>query len=302
MLDKRLAEPSLEESPFLGPMGWAVIEAAPEAIIVLGESGVVAFANRRAERLFSFDRGELEGVHLSDLIPAAEPDGTLKERSGKHPKLRAAGRTVDWVGQRRDGRRFPVELSRSMMDSPLGIMQVLILRDVTERRRLEAELRRLSAHDALTGLYNRTYFEQERSRLDRGRRFPVSVIVADVDGLKKVNDSIGHAAGDTLLRRTAALLRGTFRDEDVVARTGGDEFIVLLPAVDPEGLKNTLERLRDDLRRLNELRAGSRLGLSIGGATAFSRGGLTQAILDADRRMYDEKREHVGRQSSARIA
>lgn len=279
-----------------------MVESAPEAIIVLREGGQVLSANRRAERLFGFERGELEGVHLSELVPSADPDGSLRERSGKHPKLRAAGRTVDWVGARRDGRGFPLELSRSTMDSPLGVLQVLILRDVTERRRLEAELRRLSARDALTGLFNRTYFEHERSRLDRGRRFPVSVIVVDVDGLKAVNDSVGHAAGDTLIRRTAALLRSAFRDEDVVARTGGDEFVVLLPSVDPNHLKVTMERLRSDLRRLNELRAGTKLGLSIGGATAFARGGLTQAILDADRRMYDEKREHVSRHSSARIA
>lgn len=297
-----MSEPSFEGSQFLGPVGWAVLEAAPEAIVVLREEGKILSANRRAERLFGFDRGELEGVHLTEIIPSADPDGSLRERSGKHPKLRAAGRTVDWVGVRRDARRFPVELSRSTADSPLGILQVLILRDVTERRRLEDELRRLSARDALTGLFNRTYFEHERSRLDRGRRFPVSVIAVDVDGLKAVNDSVGHAAGDTLIRRTAALLRGAFRDEDVVARTGGDEFVVLLPSVDPNELKVTMGRLRDDLRRLNELRAGTKLGLSIGGATAFSRGGLTQAILDADRRMYDEKREHVSRHSGARFA
>ena len=104
-----------------------------------------------------------------------------------------------------------------------------IMVDVTDMKKQEEQLLFLSFHDQLTGLYNRRFFEEEMKRLDSERQYPISIVLADVNGLKMVNDAYGHNAGDDLLHRTANVLRRCFRQEDIIARWGGDEFVVLLP-------------------------------------------------------------------------
>ena len=160
---------------------------------------------------------------------------------------------------------------------------------MTHHRETEARLRHLSTHDSLTELYNRAFLEAELTRLERGR-FPVSVVIIDLDNLKETNDEFGHAAGDRLLKRTAAVLRTSFRAEDIIARFGGDEFAVLLPGVDEARLEQAIQRLELDLCRHNEVHRGVDLSFSIGGATARHRGSLHAALRVADHHMYQRKR------------
>jgi len=162
----------------------------------------------------------------------------------------------------------------------------------------EEKLRYLSAHDALTGLYNRTYFEEEFTRLERGRESTVSTLIADVDGLKAVNDTQGHDAGDVLLQRAAAVLTAAFRSEDVVARIGGDEFAVLLPGADRPAVKKAQERLRNILAIHNSNAQGYPLSLSIGIATGKKGCSLAKVLKEADNRMYWEKQSKASTQDA----
>jgi len=147
----------------------------------------------------------------------------------------------------------------------------------------------------LTSLYNRAYFEEELARLGRGRGFPVSLIVADLDGLKQVNDSRGHAEGDKLIRRAGEVLQASVRAEDVVTRVGGDEFTILLPSTNTAAAEQAVSRIRNLVELNNKFHVSPVLSLSLGAATADNGRDLVEALRRADDLMYVEKRLHHGR-------
>lgn len=156
----------------------------------------------------------------------------------------------------------------------------------------EEKLVHLSTRDPMTGLYNRRFFEAELERLDRGRHYPVSVIMVDVDSLKVVNDTLGHEAGDRLILMASRALQGAFRAEDVMARIGGDEFAVILEGVDGAAATEALARIRGSVADCNGGQTEFRLSLSLGAATAAGPGALGEAWRRADRRMYEDKALH----------
>lgn len=162
---------------------------------------------------------------------------------------------------------------------------------VIDRKQSELRLQFLSTHDILTGLYNRVYFEEELTRLQQSRLFPISIVNMDVDGLKFVNDNLGHDKGDELLRRSAWLLKKGFRNEDMVARIGGDEFIVILPKTPEASANEVVNRLKNSIQNYNQNNTDFPIHLSIGIVTIEeSSCDLREAIKLADQRMYDEKR------------
>ena len=161
--------------------------------------------------------------------------------------------------------------------------------DFSVKKLTEEKLIHLNSHDILTGLYNRSYFSEEMARLERGRSFPISIAVADVDKLKQINDQQGHPAGDALLKRVAVLLTIAFRTEDVVARIGGDEFAVLLPHTDADVAKALLNRVQQAIQENNNACADEPIGLSIGVSTANEPRLLSAVFTEADQNMYAEK-------------
>ena len=169
---------------------------------------------------------------------------------------------------------------------------LFVAEDITEAHYAEERLRYTSTHDMLTGLYNWAFFEESivRTRQSEGRKYyPASIIMMDVDNLKVINDTIGHNAGDELLRRVGGILMSSFRDGDVVARVGGDEFAALLPGAGADALPHILRRINNRLREAT-LVAGLRLDvLSIGASTANTPEELDDARKQADLTMYQEK-------------
>lgn len=176
---------------------------------------------------------------------------------------------------------------------------LVALEDVTARHKAEEYLRYLGTHDVLTGLYNRMYFQEELKRLEGGRRYPISILVADLDRLKVVNDTLGHKAGDRLIRRAAEVLQAGFRQEDVVARIGGDEFAVIMPQTDDKTAAEAIERLHTLCRLNNKFYGKPLLEMSLGVATA-EQGNIERIVHIADNAMYNDKRQRHEKADSRR--
>ncbi len=168
--------------------------------------------------------------------------------------------------------------------------------DITERKESEEKLRFMSFHDALSGLYNRAYFDEEMARLSGSRHYPISIISCDLDGLKQINDQFGHDTGDRAIKSAAQVLsRHTFRKEDVVARIGGDEFVVILPAVDLNEKESVFDRINIGIEKFNNSNIDDDLyrpiSMSMGFAVIQEGGSLEEGYKAADKAMYLNKKK-----------
>jgi len=177
-------------------------------------------------------------------------------------------------------------------EKDIGLLEFVSSQVATaiERKRTEERIRYLSFHDALTGLYNRAYFEEELERYNFPRYYPLSIMMVDTNGLKAINDTFGHHEGDRLLQHLASLLNSISRKGDVIARLGGDEFTVLLPSTSSQEASMICERIRKICEEDKTEPAYLRPSIALGHATQKGEYQNTEALLkEADKRMYQDK-------------
>lgn len=200
----------------------------------------------------------------------------------------------DGINYALNGEPIDIHLSFRVMpghERDFGWVLVAI-EDITARKKAEDYLRYLGTHDVMTGLYNRAYFEETLLKLEKKRIEPLSVLIADVNGLKTVNDTLGHQAGDSLIRRAAEVLRAALDKDQVAARIGGDEFAAFLTHCDEARAQELVKQIGALIELNNKYYREPLLSISIG--TATSQPGLTvqELIRMADDAMYDRKARH----------
>lgn len=212
----------------------AIIHNAMDGIIMINEAGAILGFNPAAEQIFGYTQQEVLGKNLNMLMPEpvrSEHDSYINSyiETGIAKIIGICGREVTAV--RRNGEQFPMELSASEM--VLGGLRyfVGIVRDITERKLAEEKIAHLAHYDYLTDLPNRALFLNSLEHsilLAKRKNYKVAVLFLDLDGFKQVNDTLGHYAGDLLLRGVSNRLKEIIRASDTVARVGGDEFIFVL--------------------------------------------------------------------------
>jgi len=285
------------EEHFRNAFDYAAIGMA-----LVSPQGAWLQVNRSLCDLFGYTESELLN---SNFQAVTHPDDLRNDLAnlyrlmqGETPNCQVEKRYVHSLGQI-VWALSSVSLVRDSDDQPVHF--IFQIQDITERKRAEAALHSLSLVDELTGLYNRRGFlavsEQSLAEIRLNGKIP-TIVYADLDGLKEINDSLGHPEGDRALAQAAELLKDSFRSSDIVARIGGDEFVVLA-ALAPEELPGGLsQRLREKFDASNALQNRPyNLGLSVGVAhfDAEQNQSIEELMTQADQSMYEDKRHKRSR-------
>lgn len=264
-----------------------------DGVLVVDQNGNIEMLNKVAEELTGWPIGmaagkpykevfvlshENEQMMINDPIKEVFQTDTVQEL-GNHAMLTS-----------RKGKKYYLEDSAAPIkdDGNRTVGVVLVFRDVTDKKEQRKKIEYLSFHDSLTGLYNRRFFEAEMERLNTENNLPLSVIMGDINGLKLTNDVFGHAFGDILLENIAKVLRKTCRAGDIVARWGGDEFVLLLPQTNVEEAEEMMGRIKKEFAKVRvKFMQGS---ISMGCAVKQQPDDdVIETLETAEERMYLEK-------------
>lgn len=271
-----------------------ILNSSAEAIYGIDLNGNCTFCNRSCLEMLGYkDQSELLGKNMHLQIHHSRRDGSafpagecsvykaITEGEGSH-----ADDEVFW---RADGTSFDVEyFSYPQIRDGKVTGAVVTFMDISKRRQKEAEIQYLNCYDILTGLHNRRCFEENRDKIDIPGNLPLSVIFADINGLKMTNDIFGHIAGDELIKKSAEILKQVCRQNDIVARIGGDEFIILLPNTTEEEAGIILERIRAGFT--NEHIEAVKCSISLGFETKRApEQSLDEILANAENAMYRDK-------------
>lgn len=222
----------------------SLIDSVPDLIFYKDTNGVYLGCNSAFESFTGKLEKDIVGHTDIDLFPPK--DAKLSKNSDIDILNNKTSRKNEEKVTYPDGKEVILETLKTPYYDFEGTMIGLIgiSRDTTERKNRENKIKYISYHDNMTGIYNRTYFDEVRNVLDNPEQLPLSVIIGDVNGMKLINDAFGHVKGDKLLQEIANILKQCARDGDIIARTGGDEFSILMPRTDELTVKEVVEHIR----------------------------------------------------------
>jgi diguanylate cyclase (GGDEF)-like protein/PAS domain S-box-containing protein len=270
-----------------------LFEGIGDAVMVYSSQGRFVDCNEAALQWLGYSREELLRLGAADIV---HPDFHQVMRDNQERVWAGEATIVESAHRCKDGRVIPVEVHARRIEYEGRPTILAVVRDITERKRVEEALRALLLIDELTGLYNRRGFvtlgRQQLKAADRAKR-KMLLLFADFNHLKQINDTFGHPEGDRALIEVAHAFRETFRQSDIMARIGGDEFVVLAIETDSAGAEALTTRLQENLEARNA--RGDlpyELSLSAGVARYDSEHpcSIDELLARADRLMYEQKR------------
>jgi len=278
----------------------ALIHASPVAVIALDESLKIKSWSSAAESLLGWPEKEVIGKNVGFFLDSSKQSVSsfaLQTLQGK------SFYRIDHSCTHTNGERIEIEFSLAPLRNVRGEVNglVMVAGDITERKQYEEKLEYFSMHDQLTGLFNRAYFDRELNRPGNEISYPVTIIAADLDGLKLINDTLGHEHGNKMLLTCADIIKKSLRRTDLLARVGGDEFAVILSNAGKEIGSVIVDRIKKSLKDYNKNNDYLPLSVSLGISTAEKGNvSLLELYREADDLMYIDKL-HTGAGAKSQI-
>jgi len=290
MIGKQQMASSLRDTE---AMYRSLVDSTDDSIYVVGRDVRYLFMNKKHMMRMGLVEGQFLGHQYSEFHSDEETGEFVKNIT----RVFDTGVSLQNEHQsKRDDKYFLQTLS-PVKDKQGNVVAITVIsKDITDRKRMEEELRSITLTDELTGLYNRRGFltlAEQYLKIANRMKNTISILYADIDNMKSINDTFGHQEGDRALIETAGVLKETFRESDVVARIGGDEFVVMPAVMNAMSHDAVMGRLHGSIERLNALQ-GRKYRLSVSAGIAFydpeNPCSIEELLSRGDRIMYENKR------------
>lgn len=269
-----------------------VVEQVKDSVLMTDTFGIVTYVNEAFEKQTGYRAEEVLGQNVNRLKSGRQDAAFYQNLWNSISK----GETFKgmFINKKRNGEIYYEDKTISPIIDEKGAITAYVssAKDITSRIHMEEELKAMAERDYLTGLYNRIKFESALEyEFNRNRRYgdPFSLIMLDIDHFKLVNDTYGHDVGDTILQEFAHLLRSSMRTTDIIARWGGEEFMLLLPNSDGEQARHIAEKLRESITRTEFTKVG-RMSASMGVCEMKANFEMSDLLKYVDDALYKAKR------------
>ncbi|MFW6301589.1 MAG: HD domain-containing phosphohydrolase [Bacillota bacterium] len=260
------------------------INQAGFGVFWINPDGTIKYVNNEACNYLNYKKEKLQQMNVSEIAPMY-PKWKRKEIWEIIKKEKS--RTCETFHQTRNGKLIPVKVNSRYINYQGEEYEFAFIVDISERKQRERELHYNFYHDNLTGLFNSTFIDRKADEIDRNIPANYSVIMADINGLRMINDSYGHKKGNQVIKKVASLLKSSIDEDEVLARYGGDEFIIYQPDSDEFTAEQTINRIDKNLKDLNEKECIITIGL--GYATKCNNETFYEVLNRAQRSLYKHK-------------
>lgn len=273
------------------------IDTIVDGVLVLDKELNVIKLNKVAEKLTGWESKMAKGsalAHIFDVVDEVDFLSINEEILQRIQSEEVSAKEHSGLLYSGNENRRPITFNNSRIKNIYGrtIGHVLTFRDITDRRKKEKAIDYMTYHDQVTHIHNRTYFEEKKDSMDQASNYPVSVIQGDINGLKFINDAFGHIKGDELLESAASVMKRHCRKSDILCRTGGDEFTILLPNTDNNQANIIIMEIEKEILKMELVGGDSTfiISIALGCATKVHKDESVEDVINrADDYMYKKK-------------
>jgi diguanylate cyclase (GGDEF)-like protein/PAS domain S-box-containing protein len=266
-----------------------ILNTLAVGVVIVNQNEELVYVNELSNKITGYSIDDFKNVNQWFAAAYPDPDYREKVKNNFRNKVKnkeSYNRILQIFDKNNEEKYIEFRIKPLKNDH---IMANII--DVNEKKKRQKKIEYLSFHDELTGLYNRHYLQEELKKLNKSRKHPISLIIGDLDNLKAINDNFGHLAGDKYIKKAANIIKSLLRNEDIIARVGGDEFVIVLPNTTNKTAEFITKRIREKFKLENKkIDRSIKFDISLGISTAKNKkNDLINCYHLADQNMYKNK-------------